>query len=147
MGLRVVSANQAIVHFVSDCTYSTGAAVMATCMSSDAVTEGEDFDVSSLGFCFMHVINTLSRMIPFSERSAKKFLKCAVKWIQVEGNPESKFAVKTLDLDQHSLLKTGTATVGVGLAADAIAITDDDEGEGSWKVRSLFLCLRHRRSH
>uniref|UniRef100_UPI00358F471F uncharacterized protein isoform X1 n=1 Tax=Myxine glutinosa TaxID=7769 RepID=UPI00358F471F len=128
---------------------------MAIYMSSDATTDGEEVDVRSSskfedsmkGVCFMHVLNKQSKVIPFKEKSARKFRECALEWIQLKGSYESKFAVKALTLDQHSLLHTWTATVGVGLAADAIAITDY-EGEGSGRKQQYYAgyharCYNH----
>uniref|UniRef100_UPI00358EC931 uncharacterized protein isoform X3 n=1 Tax=Myxine glutinosa TaxID=7769 RepID=UPI00358EC931 len=121
---------------------------MAIYMSSDATTDGEEVDVRSSskfedsmkGVCFMHVLNKQSKVIPFKEKSARKFRECALEWIQLKGSYESKFAVKALTLDQHSLLHTWTATVGVGLAADAIAITDY-EGEGSGRYGDVMTLV------
>ena len=70
-------------------------AVMAAYMSSDA-RAAKDSEGSSSGFCLMYVINTHSKVIPVSEKSSKKFQECAAKWIDVEGSPESKVAVKAL---------------------------------------------------
>ena len=100
---------------------------------SSHTSAAEDSEGSSSGFCFMHVINTHSKVIPFSEKSIKKFQECAAKWIDVEGSPESKVAVKALQVhhSQHRL--------GVGIAAAAAADAtpgdghddDDDECDGS----------------
>ena len=51
-------------------------------MSSDA-RAAKDSEGSSSGFCLMHVINTHSKVIPFSEKSIKKFQECTAKWIDV----------------------------------------------------------------
>ena len=45
-------------------------------MSSDACP-AEDSEGSSSGFCFMHIINTHSKEIPFSEKNIKEFQECA----------------------------------------------------------------------
>uniref|UniRef100_UPI00358F6426 uncharacterized protein n=1 Tax=Myxine glutinosa TaxID=7769 RepID=UPI00358F6426 len=98
-------------------------------MSSDA-SAAEDSEDSSSGFCCMHVINTHSKVISFSEKSVKKFQECAAKWIELEGSPESKVAVKARQVQQHSQHRLGLGT-GVGIAAaDAAASADECETSG-----------------
>ena len=93
-------------------------------MSSDA-RAAEDSEGSSSCFCFMHVINTHSKIIPFSEKSIKKFQECAAEWIDVEGSPESKVAVKALQV-HHSKHRLG---VGIAAAAAADATPGDDHDD------------------
>ena len=95
-------------------------------MSSDA-SAAEDSEGSSSGFCFMHVLNTHSKVIPFSEKSIKKFQECAAKWIDVEGSPESEVAVKA-PLVHHSQHRLGVG-IAAAVAADAAPGDDHDDDD------------------
>uniref|UniRef100_UPI0035901F30 uncharacterized protein isoform X4 n=1 Tax=Myxine glutinosa TaxID=7769 RepID=UPI0035901F30 len=74
---------------------------MAIYMSSDATTDGEEVDVRSSskfedsmkGVCFMHVLNKQSKVIPFKEKSARKFRECALEWIQLKGSYERSSSI------------------------------------------------------
>ena len=101
---------------------------MAAYMSSDA-SAAEDSEGSSSWFCFMHVINTHSKVIPFSEKNMKEFQECAAKWIDVEGSPVSKVTVKVLQVhhSQHRL----SVGIAAAVATDAAPGDDHDECDGS----------------
>ena len=78
----------------------------------------------------MHVINTHSKVITFGEKSIKKFHDCAANWIDVEGSPESKVAVKALQV-HHSQHRLGVG-IAAAVAADAAPGDDhDDECDAS----------------
>ena len=95
-------------------------------MSSDA-RAAKDSEGSSSGFCLMHVINTHSKVIPFSEKSIKKFQECADKWIDVKGSPKSKVAVKALQV-HHSQHRLGVE-IAAAVAADATPGDHDHDYE------------------
>ena len=101
-------------------------------MSSDACA-AEDSEGSSSGFCSMRVINTHCKVIPFSEKSINKFQECATKWIDVEGSPESKVAVKALLLLVHHSQHRPGVGIAAAVAADAAPrdYHDDHECDGS----------------
>ena len=103
---------------------------MAAYMSSDA-SAAEDSEGSSSGFCCMHVINTHSKVFPFSEKSIKKFQECAAKWIDVEGSRKSKVTDEAPQV-HHSQHRLGVR-IAAAEAADAAPgdVHDDDECDGS----------------
>ncbi|XP_032890462.1 uncharacterized protein LOC116981512 isoform X1 [Amblyraja radiata] len=56
----------------------------------------------SLVFCAIHVVETHSRVIQFTEKSMKKSEECAAKWVEVEKCLESKVAAQLLQRKEYS---------------------------------------------
>ena len=80
----------------------------------------------------MRGINTKSKIIPFSEKNMKTFQECAAQWIDVEGIPESKVAVKALLLLVHHSQHRPGVGIAAAVAADAAPGDDhDDECDAS----------------
>lgn len=55
-------------------------------------SEADDSEGKTSSYCFMHVIETHGRVIPFSEKSFNKFLECSTLWKELENHPESVIA-------------------------------------------------------
>lgn len=60
--------------------------------SSSMSSEADDSEGKTSSYCFMHVIETHGRVIPFSEKSFNKFLECSTLWKELENRPESVIA-------------------------------------------------------
>ena len=80
------------------------------------------------------VINTHSKVIPFCEKSIKKFQECAAKWIDVEGSRKSKVTDEAPQV-HHSQHRLGVG-IAAAVATDAVPGDyhddhDDDECDGS----------------
>ncbi|XP_071854466.1 uncharacterized protein [Apostichopus japonicus] len=60
--------------------------------SSSMSSEADDSEGKTSSYCFMHVIETDGRVIPFSEKSFNKFLECSTLWKELENRPESVIA-------------------------------------------------------
>ena len=68
---------------------------MAT--SSDDSSATESFEPTESIFCAIHVTNTKSKVVSFTDKSHQKCRECAAKWISVEDGVECTVAEKFLD--------------------------------------------------
>ena len=66
---------------------------MAMYMSSDI--SADDSEGNSSSFCCMHVIPSHGKVIPFSERSFRKFRECADLWKDVNFGHEVENEIAT----------------------------------------------------
>ncbi|XP_055504368.1 uncharacterized protein LOC129705019 [Leucoraja erinacea] len=100
---------------------------MVDSISSDSSVT-EDSEEGYVVFCAIHVVNTHSKVIAFSEKSFKKSHECAAKWIEVEESLESKVAAEAL---QHKHVSQCVGPVKLEDEGHAAAGDDDDDDDHS----------------
>eukprot|EP00057_Strongylocentrotus_purpuratus_P022810 XP_011677284.1 PREDICTED: uncharacterized protein LOC762622 [Strongylocentrotus purpuratus] len=91
------------------CALRLSLCTMATSESFDA-SETDNSEAGESAFCSIHVIDTQSKIIPFSDKSYQKCKECAAKWVIVEESLESEVAEK---LQEHVHESEGVGQVGL----------------------------------